>query len=142
MGGLRSLAAPARPLCLGGIPHRPPPGGLWGTECCPFFCSICRPQSGRAGNETMAFFPGFLARSGFRLCFQSPQNAQFHRKNDWPVPELARSQLDLTVDQNALRSSLLAARDQTGPNRGIPGLLTGRSKARCWWPGSSPYRDA
>ena len=31
-------------------------GGCRGAECCPFFCSICRPQSGRVGNETMAFF--------------------------------------------------------------------------------------
>ena len=30
--------------------------GCRGMECCPFFCSICHPQSGRVGNETMAFF--------------------------------------------------------------------------------------
>ena len=50
------LANPAKPLCLAGYPTVPRQRGLWGTECCPFFCSICRPQSGRAGNETMAFF--------------------------------------------------------------------------------------
>ena len=57
MGRLRSLATPARPLRLGGIPSQSPSeGGCRGTECCPFFCSICRPQSGRVGNETMPFF--------------------------------------------------------------------------------------
>ena len=47
MGGLRSLANPARPLCLGGIfrPLRgteccPIFGQLGERECCPFFCSI------------------------------------------------------------------------------------------------------
>ena len=104
-GGSEALPPPPGLCAWAGYPTVPRQRGLWGTECCPFCCSICRPQSGRAGNETMAFFLQDL-------------------------------------DQNALRSSLLAARDQTGPNRGIPGLLTGRSKARCWWPGSSPYRDA
>ena len=48
MGGLRSLANPARPLCLGGI-SRP----LRGTECCPIF--------GQLGERNAAlFFPAFL----------------------------------------------------------------------------------
>ena len=57
MGELRSLAAPARPVRLGGIPFSPPSeGGCRGTECCPFFCSIYRPPTKRVGSETMAFF--------------------------------------------------------------------------------------
>ena len=64
MGRLRSLTAPARPL-RGGIPFQSPSeGGCRGTECCPFFCSICRPQSGRVGNETMPFFPAFFDEKG------------------------------------------------------------------------------
>ena len=43
MGGLRSLANPARPLCLGGI-SRP----VRGTECCPFF--------GQLGERNAALF--------------------------------------------------------------------------------------
>ena len=89
MGGLRSLANPARPLCLGGIPHRPPPEGLWGTECCPFFCSICRPQPGRAGNETMAFFPGFW--QGRNSDFASNRHKMLNFIKNRPVSELARS---------------------------------------------------
>ena len=46
MGELRSLAAPARPLRLGGMPSQSPfEGGCRGTKCWPFFCSISRRQA-------------------------------------------------------------------------------------------------
>ena len=143
MGGLRSLATPARPLCLGGIPHRPPPEGALGNGMLPVFLQHLPPPVGACGERNYGLFsPGFGQGRDSDFASNRHKTLNFIEKNNRPVPELARSQLDLTVDQNALRSSLLAARDQTGPNRGIPGLLTGRSKARCWWPGSSPYRDA
>ena len=94
MGRLRSLATPARPLRLGGIPSQSPSeGGCRGTECCPFFCSICRPQSGRVGNETMPFFLQLFqskAKSEFRPCFQKlPFKLFFFIKNG-PVSQLAK----------------------------------------------------
>ena len=94
MGRLRSLATPARPLCLGGIPSQSPSeGGCRGTECCPFFCSICRPQSGRVGNETMPFFLQlFQSKSKVgipTLLPKTPIQAIFFIKNG-PVSQLAK----------------------------------------------------
>ena len=60
-GGSEALPPPPGLCAWAGYPLSPPSeGGCRGTECCPFFCSICRPQSGRVENETMAFFfPAF-----------------------------------------------------------------------------------
>ena len=85
MGRLRSLATPARPLRLGGIPSQSPSeGGCRGTECCPFFCSICRPQSGRVGNETMPFFCSFFNQKQSRNSDLASKNSHssyfFHQK--------------------------------------------------------------
>ena len=92
MGRLRSLATPARPLRLGGIPSQSPSeGGCRGTECCPFFCSICRPQSGRVGNETMPFFlqhPGMLP--DYKNCDNTSELAFFSIKSG-PVSQLVKS---------------------------------------------------
>ena len=74
-GGSEALPPPPGLCAWAGYPLSPPSeGGCRGTECCPFFCSICRLQSGRVGNETMAFFLASFskkrARSEFRPCSQ------------------------------------------------------------------------
>ena len=47
-GGSEALPPPPSPCAWAGIPSQPPSReGCRGTECCPFFCSICRSQSGR-----------------------------------------------------------------------------------------------
>ena len=65
---------PPGPCAWAGYPLSPPPRGAVGERnAARFFCSICRPQSGRVGNETMPFFCSFFnqkAKSEFRPCFQ------------------------------------------------------------------------
>ena len=56
-GGSEALPPPPGLCAWAGYPFSlPSEGGCRGTECCPFFCSIRRPRSGRVGNETMPFF--------------------------------------------------------------------------------------
>ena len=50
MEGLRNLTS-----------HRPPPEGAAGNGMLPVFLQHLPSQSGRAGNETMAFFSGAMA---------------------------------------------------------------------------------
>ena len=57
MGRLRSLATPARPLRLGGIPSQSPSeGGCRGTECCPLFLQHLSPPVGACGERNYALF--------------------------------------------------------------------------------------
>ena len=74
MGRLRSLAAPARPLRLGGIPSQSPfQGGCRGTECCPFFLQHLPPPVGACGERNYALF--FSIRD-----VANPQHLRYLRK--------------------------------------------------------------
>ena len=70
-GRLRSLANPARPLCLGGIPHRPPPERALGNGMLPVVLKHLPPPVGACGNKTMAFFSIQTPRSELQPCFRS-----------------------------------------------------------------------
>ena len=59
MGGVRSLAAPARPVRLGGIPFSQSPfrGGLSGNGMLPvFFAASATPSRGVWGTKLWPFF--------------------------------------------------------------------------------------
>ena len=140
--GSEALPPPPGLCAWAGYPTVPRQRGLWGTECCPFFCSICRPQSGRAGNETMAFFLQDLDKVGIPTLLPIATKRSISSKKQ--LAGARTSKIPARPNSGPKRAQKLATRGP-GPNRtkpGIPGLLTGRSKARCWWPGSSPYRDA
>ena len=173
MGRLRSLAAPARPLRLGGIPSQSPfQGGCRGTECCPFFCSICRPQSGRVGNETMPFSSASGMSQIRNICVTS--------ENALKLIKIGPCSASVGCDEagTTLKSSELVAREQpkTGhvqtslkpgnPNKpqrtlrsselrsktghchnssnltNADSVTTGRSEAPNSWPGSTPCTGA
>ena len=91
MGGLRSLANPARPLCLGGIPHRPPPEGALGNGMLPVFSQHLPPPVGACGerNYGLFFFQDF-GKVGIPTLLPIANKTLNFVKNR-PVPELARS---------------------------------------------------
>ena len=118
----------------------PSEGGCRGTECCPFFCSICRPQSGRVGNETMPFFlqhPGMLP--DYKNCDNTSELAFFPSKAG-----RCHNSSNLANDGTASKKR------SKGPKTGLVRTLASgkrnnlkeRSKAPNWWPGSSPCRGA
>ena len=146
-------------------PPSPFRGGLSGNGMLPVFLQHLPPPVGACGERNYALFfgiffeeknnveiPDIASKNSHWAIFSSKTvtTRQIWRRTTVPQKlatfqskrALHQPPSDPTEPETTLRSSLLAARDQTGPNRGIPGLLTGRSKARCWWPGSSPYRDA
>ena len=61
MGGLRSLAAPARPVRLGGIPSQSPfRGGLSGNGMLPVFLQHLPPPVGACGERNYGLFFGIF----------------------------------------------------------------------------------
>ena len=103
-GGSEALPPPPGLCAWAGYPFSPPSeGGCRGTECCPFFCSICCPQSGRVGNETMPFFLASFSKkktkSGFRPCFQELTLDHFFIKNG-----RCHNSSDLTTDGTASKA--------------------------------------
>ena len=94
MGRLRSLATPASPLRLGGIPSQSPSeGGCRGTECCPFFWQHLSPPVGACGERDYALFLQlFQSKSKVgipTLLPKTPIQAIFFIKNG-PVSQLAK----------------------------------------------------
>ena len=172
MGGLRSLANPARPLCLGGIPSQSPfRGGLSGNGMLPVFLQHLPPPVGACGERNYGlFFPAFWARGppqtqgGIptllpQLAFDSffpSKTAGVTQRHIWrPMTaprKLATFQLKRALPQpplypvkpeTTLKSSLLF-NQKNGSFRlpRIRGSLIERSKAPNWWLGSSPCRGA
>ena len=100
MGGLRSLATPARPLCLGGIPHRPPPEGALGNGMLPVFLQHLPPPVGACGERNYGLFsPGFGPKRAQKLATRGPGPNRTKPGN----PRFAHK---------TLKSSLLVAREQ------------------------------
>ena len=106
-GGSEALPPPPGLCAWAGYPFSlPSEGGCRGTECCPFFCSICRPQSGRVGNETMPFFLASFSKKKNKvgiptLLPRTHIGPFFHQKR--PVSQLVR----FDDGRHRLKSSLL-----------------------------------
>ena len=118
----------------------PSEGGCRGTECCPFFCSICRPQSGRVGNETMPFFCSIRGCCRITKTVTTPLNSRF-------FPSKAGR---CHNSSNLANDGTASKKRSKGPKTGLVRTLASgkrnnlkeRSKAPNWWPGSSPCRGA
>ena len=111
------------PLCLGGIPSQSPSeGGCRGTECCPFFCSICRPQSGRVGNETMPFFSASGMTQIRNICVTS--------ENALKLIKIGPCSASVGCDEagTTLKSSELVAREQPKTGHVQTSLKPGKSR--------------
>ena len=94
MGELRSLAAPARPLRLGGIPLSVPlRGGLSGNGMLPVFLQHLSPPVGACGERNYALFlQRFSMKKQSRISDLAPNSSHSTHSfiKNWPVPQLAR----------------------------------------------------
>ena len=91
-GGSEALPTPPNLCAWRDIPPSPARGGSGERNAARFFAASAAPSRGVRGTKLWPFFSRILARSESRPCFRSLQNA--------------------------LKSSLLAARDETGTKPG------------------------
>ena len=81
MGGLRSLAAPARPLRLGGIPSQSPCEGAVGERnAARFFAASAAPSRGVWGTKLCPFCSFFGKKKQSRNSEIAPEDSQDARK--------------------------------------------------------------